>query len=70
MQTPYQFVLVSDNPEKEAAFRRKRQRHGSFYAFHGSAICTMPFSPLCSSFLVILSRQLAFHLQRRLKKLQ
>jgi len=41
MQTPYQFVLVSDNPEKEASFRRKRQKHGSFYAFHGSAIGTL-----------------------------
>eukprot|EP01087_Luapelamoeba_hula_P017063 TRINITY_DN5342_c0_g1_i1.p1 TRINITY_DN5342_c0_g1~~TRINITY_DN5342_c0_g1_i1.p1 ORF type:complete len:558 (+),score=72.30 TRINITY_DN5342_c0_g1_i1:442-2115(+) len=45
MGTPYQFVLISDNPQKEASFRRLREanakrkgKRGSFYAFHGSAI--------------------------------
>ncbi|KAL6051672.1 Poly [ADP-ribose] polymerase 6 [Balamuthia mandrillaris] len=45
MQTPHQYVLVSDNPQKEADFRRQRAEvaarkggKGSFYAFHGSAI--------------------------------
>lgn len=45
MGTPYQYVLVSDNPQREARFRKKRAENakkkggrGSFYAFHGSAI--------------------------------
>jgi len=46
MDTDYQFVLVSDNPAKEALFRRRRAEiakkkknsKGSFYAFHGSAL--------------------------------
>jgi len=45
MGTPYQYVLVSDNPQKEVYFRKKRAENakkkggrGSFYAFHGSAI--------------------------------
>jgi len=44
MGTPYQYVLVSDNPQKESNFRRvrdankKKKGKGSFYAFHGSAI--------------------------------
>jgi len=43
MSTPHQYVLVSDNPQKEAIFRKKREEvknrkggRGSFYAFHGS----------------------------------
>jgi len=45
MNTSYQYVLVSDNPQKEALFRKKRAEvahkkggRGSFYAFHGSPI--------------------------------
>jgi len=46
MHTDWQFVLVSDNPQKEAVFRQKREvmerkkgkGKGSFYGFHGSAI--------------------------------
>jgi len=47
MDTEFQFVLVSDNPAKEALFRRRRSEiakkkgkgaRGSFYAFHGSAL--------------------------------
>jgi len=44
MGTPFQYVLVSDNPQKESNFRRVREanrkkgKKGSFYAFHGSAI--------------------------------
>ena len=39
MGTPYQYVLVSDNPQKEANFRRVRAANGKgkkgrFYAFH------------------------------------
>jgi len=38
MATPHQFVLLSDSPRKEKAFQKKRNRKGSFYAFHGSSI--------------------------------
>mmetsp|Transcript_19008 Transcript_19008/g.21175 ORF Transcript_19008/g.21175 Transcript_19008/m.21175 type:complete len:243 (+) Transcript_19008:3-731(+) len=38
MKTPFQFVMVSDNPKKELRFRKKRAKKGSFYAFHGSFI--------------------------------
>lgn len=31
------FVLISANPEREAQFRAKRKKYGSFYAFHGSS---------------------------------
>lgn len=31
------FVLISANPEREAQFRIKRKKFGSFYAFHGSS---------------------------------
>ncbi len=36
MVTPYQYVLLSSPPEKEAAFKKLKEKHGSFYAFHGS----------------------------------
>jgi len=43
MSTDYQFILVSNNPEKERIFRElkketamKNKGKGSFYAFHGS----------------------------------
>lgn len=36
MNTPYQFVFKSVPPEKERAFRELRERHGSFFAWHGS----------------------------------
>ena len=45
MNTPYQYILCSSNPEKEKIFREKRAKvakslkgKGSFYAFHGSQL--------------------------------
>lgn len=35
--THYQFVVLHDTPEKEAYFTRRREAHGSFFAFHGSS---------------------------------
>jgi poly [ADP-ribose] polymerase 6/8 len=32
-----QYIMVSGNPEREAIFRSKRKKYGSFYAFHGSS---------------------------------
>lgn len=37
MVTPYQYLLISAPPEKEAEFQRAKKTHGSFWAFHGSA---------------------------------
>jgi len=44
MNTPWQYVLVSDHPQKDHAFRqlraeaaKRKGNSGSFYAFHGSA---------------------------------
>ena len=33
----HQFVLLSTSPEKEKTFVEMRKKHGSFFAFHGSA---------------------------------
>lgn len=30
-----QYVMLSSNPEREAVFRKKREKYGSIYAFHG-----------------------------------
>lgn len=38
MHTPYQFLLMSSPPAKEAAFRAAKEKHGSTFAFHGSSI--------------------------------
>lgn len=40
MNTPYQFLMVSDSPAKEEAFARARAAHGdkTLFAFHGSAM--------------------------------
>jgi len=45
MPTEFQFVLVSDHPQKDYKFRKRRAEvakrkggRGSFYAFHGSAV--------------------------------
>lgn len=35
--TAAQFVVLTADPEKEAAFAALRASHGSFYAFHGSS---------------------------------
>ncbi|KAG0555660.1 hypothetical protein M758_12G190100 [Ceratodon purpureus] len=34
--THYQFVVLHDTPEKEAHFTSRRDKNGSFFAFHGS----------------------------------
>jgi hypothetical protein len=36
MGTPYQYLLISAPPEKEAAFQRNKKQYGSHWAFHGS----------------------------------
>jgi poly [ADP-ribose] polymerase 6/8 len=36
MGTPYQYLLISAPPEKEAAFQRNKKQYGSYWAFHGS----------------------------------
>ena len=36
MGTPYQYLLISAPPEKEAIFQRNKKQHGSHWAFHGS----------------------------------
>lgn len=36
MGTPYQYLLISAPPEKEAIFQRNKKQYGSFWAFHGS----------------------------------
>jgi hypothetical protein len=46
MATPYQFLMLTGTPEKEAAFRQSKREFGSHYAFHGSGMGALPF-PLC-----------------------
>lgn len=36
MGTPYQYLLISAPPEKEAAFQKNKKQYGSHWAFHGS----------------------------------
>jgi hypothetical protein len=36
MGTPYQYLLISAPPEKEAIFQKNKKQHGSLWAFHGS----------------------------------
>jgi len=38
MNTPYQYLLLSSTPEKEKKFQELKKKHGSIYAFHGSAL--------------------------------
>lgn len=38
MCTPYQYLLLSDSPEKEEIFRKHKKEHGTIFAFHGSSI--------------------------------
>ncbi|KAJ8304948.1 hypothetical protein KUTeg_018531 [Tegillarca granosa] len=38
MRTPYQFLLLSSPPAKEAKFQEFKEKHGSTFAFHGSGI--------------------------------
>ena len=38
METPYQYMMMMDNPEKAATFSTNRKKYGSYWAFHGSAI--------------------------------
>lgn len=38
MRTPHQYLLLSAPPEREARFRDLKAKHGSVFAFHGSAI--------------------------------
>jgi poly [ADP-ribose] polymerase 6/8 len=38
MVTPFQYLLLSDSPEKEEAFRKHKKLYGTTFAFHGSAI--------------------------------
>lgn len=36
MGTPYQYLLISAPPEKEAIFQKNKKQYGSHWAFHGS----------------------------------
>ncbi|KAL6060336.1 Protein mono-ADP-ribosyltransferase parp16 [Balamuthia mandrillaris] len=36
MSTPYQYMLLTAAPEREARFEQLKKQHGSFFAFHGS----------------------------------
>jgi len=36
MNTPFQFVLINNSPEKESTFKKNRKKFKSVYAFHGS----------------------------------
>jgi len=38
MSTPFQYLLLSDSPEKEEIFRKHKKEHGTVFAFHGSRI--------------------------------
>eukprot|EP01127_Copromyxa_protea_P010680 TRINITY_DN2618_c0_g1_i1.p1 TRINITY_DN2618_c0_g1~~TRINITY_DN2618_c0_g1_i1.p1 ORF type:complete len:718 (-),score=131.16 TRINITY_DN2618_c0_g1_i1:43-1887(-) len=38
MCTPFQYMLLSDSPEKEENFRKLKKEHGTVFAFHGSSI--------------------------------
>ncbi|CAC5414246.1 PARP6_8 [Mytilus coruscus] len=38
MKTPFQYLLHSSPPAKEAAFREAKEKYGSTFAFHGSAV--------------------------------
>lgn len=38
MKTPFQFLLLSSPPAKEAKFREAKDKFGSTFAFHGSSI--------------------------------
>ncbi|XP_052098298.1 protein mono-ADP-ribosyltransferase PARP6-like [Mytilus californianus] len=38
MKTPFQYLLLSSPPAKEAAFREAKEKYGSTFAFHGSAV--------------------------------
>lgn len=38
MDTPHQYLLLSDAPEKEVKFQEFKKKHGSTFAFHGSSI--------------------------------
>ncbi|KAL0492008.1 hypothetical protein AKO1_010138 [Acrasis kona] len=35
----HQFIMMNSTPEKECRFQQLKQSYGSFYAFHGSALC-------------------------------
>lgn len=37
MGTPYQFLMLSNAPEKEGKFRESKRKYGSQYMFHGSS---------------------------------
>ena len=37
MKTPYQYVMLSASPEKEAAFRVLKSEYGSVFGYHGSS---------------------------------
>jgi hypothetical protein len=36
--TEHQYMLLTQPPEREAAFRKQKERYGSFYMFHGSPL--------------------------------
>ncbi len=36
MNTPHQYVLLTAPPEKEGAFQKLKNAHGTIFAFHGS----------------------------------
>eukprot|EP00003_Mantamonas_plastica_P027962 TRINITY_DN6156_c0_g2_i4.p1 TRINITY_DN6156_c0_g2~~TRINITY_DN6156_c0_g2_i4.p1 ORF type:complete len:181 (+),score=35.85 TRINITY_DN6156_c0_g2_i4:312-854(+) len=38
MGTSHQFLLMSSPPEKEAVFTKLKEKHGSYFAFHGSPV--------------------------------
>eukprot|EP01126_Amoeba_proteus_P030162 TRINITY_DN29897_c0_g1_i1.p1 TRINITY_DN29897_c0_g1~~TRINITY_DN29897_c0_g1_i1.p1 ORF type:complete len:357 (-),score=60.67 TRINITY_DN29897_c0_g1_i1:90-1160(-) len=38
MCTPFQYLLLSDSPEKEANFKKLKQEYGTEFAYHGSGI--------------------------------
>ena len=38
MCTPFQYLLLSDSPEKEENFKRLKKEHGTVFAYHGSPI--------------------------------
>jgi len=38
MQTPYQLLMLTGTPEKEAVFRAAKRELGSHYAWHGSGM--------------------------------
>lgn len=38
MDTPFQYIMLSATPEKEAKFQKLKKKHGSQFAFHGSRV--------------------------------